>query len=286
MNKIDNRPIVVGLRVECALRYCGAGIVFDVHGESTPESIKVAFDGVGVQGGSARYDVVFANGSISYQVPESILRGLQWKLSEDVASADDIAAALSHSAIVNAQAEAAEQERQGARAAVIAKYTTDPAYKHLTQGDDRYSGKLAAKNIRAELRQMFKGVKFSVRIASYGSVGVRWEDGPTAAAVEEVTGKYQAGSFNGMEDIYEFDASAWNDIFGGAKYLEVARSYSASLIEKAITETFRQYAGNLEGVTVPRVEDYEDGRLWYVCVPGLNYNLQNLIFQTLGTMQG
>ena len=286
MNKIDCRPVVVGSRVVCALHYCGAGIVFAVHGESRPSAVRVVMDDVGVQGGSARYDVVFDNGSISYQVPESILRGLQWTLSDEVASAEDIAAALAHSAIVTAQSEAATQQRQSAHAATIAQYKTDPAYKHLSQGDDCYSGKLAAKNIRAALRQTFKGVKFSVRVESYGSVGVRWEDGPTAAAIEEVTGKYQAGSFNGMEDIYEYEPSAWNEIFGGAKFLSVNRSYSVELIEKAITETFRQDADTMKGVVVPTVEDYVEGRLWYISVPGRNYNLQSLIFQTLGTMAG
>ena len=48
----------------------------------------------------------------------------------------------------------------------------DPAYAHLEQGSDEHSGKLAAANIRRELKKAYPGIKFSVRKEHYGSVNI------------------------------------------------------------------------------------------------------------------
>jgi hypothetical protein len=68
----------------------------------------------------------------------------------------------------------------------------------------------AAAAIREELKTKFKGVKFSVtsdNFANGNSVDTQWTDGPTEDEVQEITGKYQYGHFNGMEDIYEYSNS-------------------------------------------------------------------------------
>ena len=286
MNKIDCRPVVVGSCVWCALPYLGAGIVYQIHGEAAPETIKVVLDGVGVQGGQARYDVVFENGAVSHQLPEGIMRGIQWKLSDEVAGPEQIAAALAHSAVVKAQAAASAEQNNNDLVARIESLKTDPAFSHLSQGDDNWSGKLAAKNIRADLRLKFNGVKFSVRVTHYGSLSIRWEDGPTVAAIKEVVDKYESGSFNGMEDIYEHAASAWNNVYGGVKDLNTNRSFSADLCACAISEVFQKYAANLEGVAVPTAEDFDNGATWYVHVSGANDNLQILIHKALAQMVG
>lgn len=86
---------------------------------------------------------------------------------------------------------------------------------------------LAAKNIRTELKREFPGVKFSVRSSSFSmgnDVNVSWTDGPTTEEVEGVTGKYQQGVFNGMEDIYEYGRSVFTEIFGGSKYVMESRT--------------------------------------------------------------
>ncbi len=43
------------------------------------------------------------------------------------------------------------------------------------------------------------------------SVDVRWSLGPSVKAVEAIADKYRSGSFNGMEDIYEYDRSDFGD---------------------------------------------------------------------------
>jgi hypothetical protein len=65
----------------------------------------------------------------------------------------------------------------------------------------------AAAAIRKELKALYPTVKFSVTSISYAggdSVHINWDNGPTWEEVENITGKYQYGNFNGMEDIYEY----------------------------------------------------------------------------------
>lgn len=273
----STQTLVIGTRVSCALHYCGAGIVYAIHGEQRPDTVRTFMGGAGVSGGSARVDVVFANGHQARAVPESIVRGIQWRISDEVASADEIAAALAHAACVQAQKRAAEDAAKAAHAAEVARLQAAPEFAHLAQGDDRYSGKLAAANVRTELRRAFPGVKFSVRKSSHGTVNVRWTDGPTAAEVQDIASKYKRGHFNGMEDIYEDERPAWCEVFGGAEYVFYEREESDALIARAIEQVCAEYAGNLNGMERPTVEAYRAGRLFYAYVPGLNDDLQALI---------
>ena len=273
----STQTLVIGTRVYCALHYCGAGIVYAIHGEQRPDTVRTFMGGAGVSGGSARVDVVFANGHQARAVPEAIVRGIQWRISDEVASADEIAAALAHAACVQAQKRAAEDAARAAYAAEVARLQGAPEFAHLAQGDDRYSGRLAASNVRTELRRAFPGVKFSVRKSRHGTVNVRWTDGPTAAEVQDIASKYKRGHFNGMEDIYEDERPAWCEVFGGAEYVFCERDESDALITQAIEQVCTEYAGNLDGMERPTVEAYRAGRFFYTYMPGLNDDLQALI---------
>lgn len=87
----------------------------------------------------------------------------------------------------------------------------------------------AAKAIRQELKAAFPTVKFSVTSESFSmgdAVRVSWIDGPTKQRVEAITGKYQYGRFNGMEDIYE-NTNDRSDI-PQSKYVTTSRIFSES----------------------------------------------------------
>lgn len=99
----------------------------------------------------------------------------------------------------------------------------------------------AAKNMKKELALAFPGVKFSVKSESYSggnSITVYWTDGPATPDVETITGKYQYGDFNGMEDIYEYDNSAMSKaiaiVLGQSKYVSASRSVSDA-VRDAVT---------------------------------------------------
>lgn len=145
--------------------------------------------------------------------------------------------------------------QQQARAVVAQQLQA--ANPHLTPVSAGSSYAVAAKNIRTELKAAFPAVKFSVRSKSYSmgnSINVDWTDGPTAKQVEEIVGKYEGGSFDGMTDSYTYTRSAWSDAFGSTKYLFCNRSAS----DKAIASAVRRTNAHL-GTSVS-VDDYAQGR--------------------------
>ena len=121
-------------------------------------------------------------------------------------------------------------------------------HPELVRADSIKGGSLvaAAKNIRHELKQAFPGVKFSVttsRFSGGDSLRVRWTDGPTIDRVSEITRKYKGGNFNGSEDLYEYNDSAWIDAFGDANYMSLDRDYSPK-IQQWINEQIAKFGYN------------------------------------------
>lgn len=65
--------------------------------------------------------------------------------------------------------------------------------------------KAVAALLRKELRATFPSVRFSVRCSTGTAaawINVHHEDGPTSAQVDEICGKYEGRSFDGMTDTY------------------------------------------------------------------------------------
>lgn len=66
-----------------------------------------------------------------------------------------------------------------------------------------------------------------------------------------------------MEDIYEYNTSPFNEIFGGAQYVFDERSYSDEMIAKAIVHAREKFGVN----AVPEhatVELYKQGGFWEI----------------------
>lgn len=114
---------------------------------------------------------------------------------------------------------------------------------------------LAARMVRKELKEKFKGVKFSVTSENYSmgsSLDVSWFDGPTQKEVERIVRKYEMGSFNGMEDIYEYDNKADHP---QVKYAFADREYSTEVLEAAFNDLKKT---NLAYETCNSLTDYLD----------------------------
>jgi hypothetical protein len=122
-----------------------------------------------------------------------------------------------------------------------------------------------ADAIRAELKQVFPKVKFSVRSSTFSggnSVDVSWNDFLMTKEVEKIVSKYQYGSFNGMEDIYEYT----NNIEGlaQAKYVSCHRNMSEE------TKSF----------LLPIAESlYNDLKEKQDCRVDRIYNFENFLYQ-------
>ncbi len=238
MLRVDSKTaeIVIGQRVYCGLRGGSYGIVSQIYGQQSAASCQT-IGGMIRYGGTATFDVVFPD-HISRQLPECILRGVQWEIFAEVATADELAAAL-------AECEAA-QERERLRKiaaddqhqAEVSELQSHPDYSHLDKIGDKHAGGVAvAKNIRKQLKKHFPGFKFRVT-SDYNSVNIRWEDGPTVKQVEPFVEIFKAGSFNGMEDIYEFHRSAFCEVYGGCKYVFCTRDLTEDAKKKAFLANF------------------------------------------------
>lgn len=241
---INTAKVEIGTRVNCALWYCGTGTVYGIVGEQSPETVR-SFMGVGAMGGSAEFEIVFDNGSKS-TTSECIVRGIQWQIYDEVVDAEFIEKALKY-ADQRADEKAMEESLERlAYAEALGALRSDPQYKGLEQGADG-SGKLAAKNIRTQLKAAFKGVKFSVRKAHYGTLYINWTDGPTKEEVEAITARYKTGSFDSMQDLASINRTPWSETFGGSEYVFVSREYSDEAISKALAQVEITYADELDG---------------------------------------
>ena len=240
--------IALGQRVSCGFYWAGAGIVVAIHGEQSPESIRQMGGGCVVAGGRATFDVAFLNGHMSRQVPEGIVHGVQWEVSDEIAVADEILDAVqfcrAKAAYDKEQQEATDERRAGERVRHAAEHP------HLVKAKDKPQwspGRVAAENIRRELKRAYPKVKFCVR-SDYNSVGIKWTDGPTVAKVDEIAGKYEAGHFDGSDDCYKNDANAtFADVFGAPKYVSASREFSegtCEIIGRALCDAQRvEFAG-------------------------------------------
>jgi len=128
----------------------------------------------------------------------------------------------------------------------------------LTTATESNTTNLAAKNIRILLKKHFPGVKFSVRKRDYDCINVNWTDGPTKDAVENIVKKFQAGSVNGMEDIYEYRGDAFNRVYGDVKFLFCERSLTDDLIVEAIEMLRKEYGENIVPADIT-LETYKKG---------------------------
>lgn len=158
------------------------------------------------------------------------------------------AAAAAQKAAASSAAERKAQAEQKARADLLEKFA------HLEQG---HGCVVAARNMRTLLKAAYPGVKFSVKTQQYSggnNITVHWTDGPTDEAVGAIVNQFKHGSFNGMDDGYEFSRDPFPELFGGCYYTHAHRDESPELIERALVQHFP----NAE--TRPSVQDWQNRR--------------------------
>lgn len=253
----------VGQRVYCGLYGGKWGVVSHISGEQVPQSIRLLGGGAVVTGGRAEIGIAFDDHTSS--VPECIIRGVQWTISDEVVDLAEVQATITKAAQATADKRREEQERKERQAQ--RRMALPAEHPHLTPAAQSKQSPhaLGAKNLRKELTRAFSGVTFSVTSDSYSggnSIDVKWTDGPTTEAVERIAKRYERGSFDGMTDCYNYDHSnVWPDVFGGAKYVMCSRSVSvahtikAAEVQLGVTltpEQFNQW-GQVQGL------DYETG---------------------------
>lgn len=217
----------IGQKVHSILYGGRDGVVYDIKGNQRPDTIR-SIGGIMATGGSAQLWIVFDNGTQS-NVPECIVRGVQWYIMDECASPEEINEMLEfeESETLRKKAEAilAESNRANRRADILRQYP------YLTPAKGAKKDPATA-NIKKELTRAFPAIKFSVTAPRGSSINVAWELGPTTESVQKITSKYQEGNFDGMTDCYDYDKeNVWPDVFGGARYVFENRNYGNDLYE-------------------------------------------------------
>lgn len=235
--------IQIGQKVFCGLNGGQNGVVYAIHGEQRPDTVH-SVAGVVLCGGTAVFDIVFDNGYEDKMLPEAVLYGVQWKIRDEIVDSARIESMRAFAASEKARKEAEARKAEELFAAEVEKLRANPAYAALTQTtpDATVSrGKLAATNIRRQLKVVFPRTKFSVRMESYNSVRVAWRDGPSVKAVQAITGEYSGGYFDGMDDSYHYADSPWTRVFGSAQYIFETRTHSVAAMTRAVEAVCRMY---------------------------------------------
>lgn len=233
--------IVPGAWVTCNGRYGGAGLIVAVRG--TPGSGR--YESIGgvvmvVLREGAKVDVVYDDGREASDLSEALLTRdpTPWKvLDRPPAGPEVIAEYLARAAIYRSAEKAKAEEAAAARAALTERLKAE--YPDMV-------GKPAAVNLRTMLKRAFPGVKFSVRSgrgAGVSSIDVKWTGLPRKEEVEAIANRFELGSFNGMDDLYEYDPSPWTDLFGGVRYVFCEREYTREALVAACEKAIAEYGG-------------------------------------------
>ncbi len=248
----------VGQKVHCILYGGKDGVISAIDGPQDPGSIRSLGGGCVMMGGRANIRVAFED-HVSV-VPECIVRGVQWYISDEIESQGVINETIEKARLAREEGERKRKEFEETRTQRRADLPA--AYPYLTPGTSN-----GAKNIRTELKRAFPTVKFSVTTArGTGSIRINWTDGPLQEDVQKITGKYQEGNFDGMNDIYEYNhENVFPDVFGGSRYVFENRHESAALILKVALEW---------GYNIPTGECDNMG-----CLPGLDWEHSQIIYR-------
>ncbi len=211
----------VGQRIHSILYGGRDGIIFGIKGTQSPDSVRT-IGGVMSTCGRAMFDVVFDNGTIGRSIPESVVRGVQWRISDEVVGQLEIDQALAVAEATRLAEEEAERLARIRRAEYVEQIKRENP--HLKQRSENKGTPWAtgAANLRKELHLAFPGVKFSVKSECYSggcSINVKWDEDVDQKAVEEIADKYEYGAFDAMQDLAYTIDNPWSDVFGGAKYV-------------------------------------------------------------------
>ena len=258
------RPVAVDLRALMARgvtpeQFIGMGVSYcgDICNASSKGAIT-ATELCTWQG--LRVTVTLEDGRICTAHPSDFgtKPGATYRLDAKIHGSPYLAQLAATVATVKANASAAKEQAAKAHAQALQDLAREYAHlKQYKQGDKLQGVTLAAANVRILLKQAFPGVKFSVTCDKYSmgnSLRVSWTDGPDCAAVDAIVDKFSGGSFNSMEDIYEYSSSAFTELFGRAKYITTSRELGDATISAALVALF--------GDNGPSVQDYRNSKPW------------------------
>jgi hypothetical protein len=176
---------------------------------------------------SESYDIVLGDGRKFAAVYGANIGGefgnksKRFMLEEGVGSVEEVNAMIAGHAIAQAEALVKKAEKQAAfEKAKEAAKAAGKALGLIPVDEFKASGKrgsAAAWNLRQELKAA--GIKCSVKQDGFTSIDVKLADDKDKEAAKVICDKYEAGSFDGMTDCYEYSPNPWGSVFGDVRYV-------------------------------------------------------------------
>lgn len=136
MNLPQTQRVVVGQVVSTVLYNLGRGVIFAITGEQKPDSVG-SLSGCISYGGNATFDIAFESGHISRALPESILRGRQWSIYEEIKSANETSEIVKHAEEQERRKRQEEEEADREYRAECQRLKSAPEYAALSQEKKR-----------------------------------------------------------------------------------------------------------------------------------------------------
>lgn len=127
------------------------------------------------------------------------------------------AAAAIRVASLKAKGEAAAEAMRKAKAAALVAGKAIGLIPEDEFKAAKKRGSAAAYNLRIELKAA--GFKARVVQDGYSALRVHLAAGSDKGKAEAIADKYEAGSFDGMTDCYNYDPGAWGLVFGDVRHV-------------------------------------------------------------------
>ena len=251
-------PFVIGSNVLVNLYNKGVGVVCAIHGSQRPDTIKSVLGGVGISGGNASVDIVFADGTMFKNSPEGIAHN--YPRLDNVSTQDEILELVANYNQVTKAKEIQAKIDKDLFEAEVERIKQAPEYSHLDVN------KKTAQNIRADLKKHYPKIKFSVT-SDHNSVNIRYvSDKVSSYEVEKLLAKFTAGSFDGSDDSYHYSNTAFSKVFSTIKYIFADRTFTNEHIQLHLDKT------NEKCGTTYTLDDYNNGNIYDIRFNHLFYN--------------
>lgn len=148
-------------------------------------------------------------------------------------------AALRRASIVEAYLKKKAADKAAEEAALAARLPIENPHLTPITSEIRYDYGCLRKNLVADLKHHFPGVKFSIRKRGHDSVTVEWTDGPSISSYKKIMDKWEDHKTDHSGDFRDYDPSVFNNVFGGVKYLFEERNWSPGIT--ALADQLTQY---------------------------------------------
>ena len=154
-------------------------------------------------------------------------------------SEKEIRVALRRASIIEAYLRKKAADKAAEEAALAARLPVENPHLTPVTSETRYDYGFLRKNLVADLKHHFPGVKFSVRKRGHDSVTVEWTDGPSIQSYKKVMDKWEDHKTDHSGDYRDYDPSVFNNVFGGIMYLFEDRVWSPEIT--ALADQLTQY---------------------------------------------